>query len=133
MFTHTVMNMFLLTKKQADSDHSTEPSCTLFFNLPLTTQIMTADELKLRDEIHNRSINFIKTGDPNNGLKTPSNVNWQKYDSKDKNMMVFDSTVKCGEMPEKENMDFMKELFFGAERIYGDYRNPIIFSIRNKK
>ena len=55
------MNMFLLTKKQADPElqHGTE--LYFVFNLPLT-RIMTADELKLRDEIHNRWINFIKTG-----------------------------------------------------------------------
>ena len=28
-------------------------------------------------------------------------------------MIVFDTTIKCEEMPEKADMDFMKELLFG--------------------
>lgn len=69
----------------------------------------------LAKEMHNRWVNFIKTGDPNNGLSTPSGVVWPKYDPESSMMLYFNNKITSEIMPEKENMKFLEELLFGAK------------------
>lgn len=77
-----------------------------FGNLP---EDATEAEKQLSDEFHSRMVNFIKTGDPNNG-DVPTDIKWPKYDP-DKNMtMIFNEELTVDNMPDKDNLDFMLDI-----------------------
>ena len=69
----------------------------------------TEDRRRLADEIHSRFVNFIKTGDPNGELKTPSGAEWPGYRS-DGKLLQFDKEVKAVEFPDLDDMKFMQSV-----------------------
>ncbi|MDR1685568.1 MAG: carboxylesterase family protein [Desulfovibrio sp.] len=68
------------------------------------------EQQALADEMHLRWGNFIKTGDPNQGVKLPTNIQWPKYNSQNSDVMRFDTSVTVGTLPDKEDMEFMERL-----------------------
>jgi len=72
-----------------------------------------AGQQKLAEEMHARWVNFIKTGDPNEG-DVPSGVQWPAYDQAGSQMLIFDTTVTAGEMTGKEDIEFMEDVMFGS-------------------
>ncbi|MDR1870822.1 MAG: carboxylesterase family protein [Deltaproteobacteria bacterium] len=63
------------------------------FNLPAIVMMGGPGAANVAKEANERWINFIKTGDPNQGLKAPSGLIWPKYNSKDANVLYL------GELP----------------------------------
>ncbi|MDR2055375.1 MAG: carboxylesterase family protein [Desulfovibrio sp.] len=85
------------------------------FNNLATMGLSGPEAEELAGETHRRWVNFIKTGDPNLGEATPSGVTWPKYDSRETNVLYLDKKIVSGALEDKENIDFMADLAFGAE------------------
>lgn len=88
-----------------------------FGNLPPDA---SREQEALKDEMHTRFVNFIKTGDPNDGA-LPSEVYWPAYDAQGQKALVFGREVSAGTLPGREDMAFMAEIMFGeAGRYFKD-------------
>ncbi len=85
-----------------------------FGNLPPDA---TPEQRALSDELHARWVNFIKTGDPNNG-ELPTEIEWPQYDPLSANVLIFDQKVTSGEMPLKADIEFMEGIMFGETGYY---------------
>ena len=72
------------------------------------------DQKRLTDEMHNRFVNFIKTGDPNGELSTPSGADWPQYKTNGA-LLQFDKEVKAVDFPGLEDMNFMQEVLYGKD------------------
>ncbi|MDR1545529.1 MAG: carboxylesterase family protein [Deltaproteobacteria bacterium] len=72
--------------------------------------LKASDHQTLADEIHLRWVNFIKTGDPNQGLQLPSNLQWPKYDPQNSQVMIFNSELAVKTLPDKDNLEFFEKL-----------------------
>jgi para-nitrobenzyl esterase len=72
------------------------------------------DSKKLAQEMHTRWINFIKSGDPNNGVPLPSTTQWPKYDPQKPEVIFFDNEVTTGTLPNQENLDFVAGVLYGT-------------------
>jgi para-nitrobenzyl esterase len=64
------------------------------------------------DEMHLRWVNFITTGNPNQGVQLPTNIQWPKYTPQNSAVMRFDTAVSVGTLPDKEDMEFMERVLF---------------------
>jgi para-nitrobenzyl esterase len=84
-----------------------------FNNLALSG-LIGAEHERLAKELHTRWINFIKTGDPNNGPDTPSGTQWPRYDPAEKKVIFFDNEITTGPLPDQENLDFIAGILYGA-------------------
>ncbi len=80
-----------------------------FGNLPNGA---SAEQQTLSDEMFTRWANFIKTGDPNAGEKTPSGVEWPPYSAGDSRMLILDKQITTEEMPGKADIIFMENIMF---------------------
>ncbi len=80
-----------------------------FGNLP---QDATEEEKALSAEMHARFVNFIKTGNPNNGA-LPTAVEWPAYDAESPKVLVLDTELSAMEMPGLSDMEFMGNIMFG--------------------
>ncbi|MDR2443482.1 MAG: carboxylesterase family protein [Deltaproteobacteria bacterium] len=79
---------------------------------------------KLKEEIQSRWVNFIKTGSPNEGLRTSNQIAsqiaseptcqalWPKYDPSDPKVMRFGQEVCEGPLTESLDLDFVSDLIF---------------------
>jgi para-nitrobenzyl esterase len=74
----------------------------------------TAEAKKVAEEMHARWINFIKSGDPNNGVPLPSATQWPKYDPQKPEVIFFDNEVTTGTLPNQENLDFVAGVLYGT-------------------
>ena len=72
------------------------------------------DQKRLTDEMHNRFVNFIKTGDPNGELSTPSGADWPQYKTNGA-LLQFDKEVKAVDFPGLDDMNFMQEVLYGKD------------------
>jgi para-nitrobenzyl esterase len=68
------------------------------------------EQQALADEMHLRWVNFIKTGNPNQGMQLPTNIQWPKYNPQNAKVMRFDTSVNVGTLPDIEDMEFITEL-----------------------
>ncbi len=81
-----------------------------FGNLPADA---TAEQQAVSDEMFNRWVSFIKFGNPNQAA-TASNVEWGKYDPQSASTIIFDKNTTFGEMPLRDDMEYMVDLMFGT-------------------
>lgn len=72
------------------------------------------DQKRLTDEMHNRFVNFIKTGDPNGELRTPSGTEWPVYKPNGA-LLRFDREVRVTGFPGLEDMKFMQDVLYGKD------------------
>jgi para-nitrobenzyl esterase len=80
------------------------------------TDAVTGDEgTQLAEEMHVRWINFIKNGDPNVGIRPPTDTPWPQYHTEKPEVLLFDKGVSAGPLPDKENNDFAEQLLYGAD------------------
>ncbi len=86
-----------------------------FGNLP---EEADTEQQKLSDEMFTRWVNFMKSGDPNTDGQTSAEVKWPAYDSKNSQMLIFDTEITTSEMPGKEDMIFMEDIMFGSGAAY---------------
>lgn len=63
-------------------------------------------------QIHNMWINFVKNGDPNNGLDLPYDTKWNKYNSSNTEIFYFDTKMSTGKRPKEdiEDIKFFKDI-----------------------
>jgi carboxylesterase type B len=71
------------------------------------------EQEKLAEEMHTRWINFIKNGDPNIGIKPPTDTVWPQYDPAKVEVIVFDDNVTTGTLSDQENLDFAINVLYG--------------------
>jgi para-nitrobenzyl esterase len=83
------------------------------FNTLSIEDIYGAENEKAAQEIHTRWINFIKSGDPNVGIRPPTDTQWPQYDPAKKEVIFFDNEVTTGPLPDQENLDFIARILYG--------------------
>lgn len=71
----------------------------------------TQRDLDFKEDIHTYWLNFIKTGDPNNGDKVPAQ--WPKYNKQDKKILVLDEQFHEEQCPNYEDVDYFSKLSWG--------------------
>ncbi len=73
----------------------------------------TPEQQALTNEIRAYWINFIKTGNPNEGV--PVSNTWPKYTTENKQVIILDKDIEALSIPDIENMIFFEELLYGTE------------------
>lgn len=63
-------------------------------------------------QVHDFWINFIKTGDPNEGEIPIKNVKWDKYDKSTAKLYYFAPEMKCEETKDVDNINFFKKVIY---------------------
>lgn len=71
------------------------------------------DEEKMAADMHTAWVNFIKTGDPNQGTALASGVVWEPYTSQTKSVMVIDDPWSAGRMSQTDDLDFLRKTVYG--------------------
>ncbi|MDR2340140.1 MAG: carboxylesterase family protein [Deltaproteobacteria bacterium] len=85
----------------------------VFGNMGFMGYTSTPEELRLGEDIRSRWVNFIKTGDPNQGDPSPTRAEWPAYDPKDPKAMAFGTKVGALPLPGKDDLDFMADTLYG--------------------
>ena len=80
---------------------------------------------KLADEMHLRWVNFIRNGDPNIGETPPTAASWPLYRTADTLALRFDTAIAPEPLPDRENMEFMRELLYGDTPYYEPSENTV--------
>jgi para-nitrobenzyl esterase len=93
--------------------HSAEIAYT--FNTIAIKDLTGEENEKIAQEMHLRWVNFIKTGDPNTGVKLPTSTQWPQYDTAQSQVLLFDTEITAGTLPDKDNLDFAAELLYGVD------------------
>jgi para-nitrobenzyl esterase len=76
-------------------------------------------ERKLGEDIRSRWVNFIKTGDPNQGEPLPTPVQWPLYDPVEPQALRLDLAVTAGSL-DFDALDFMADQLYGPRPVSGD-------------
>jgi para-nitrobenzyl esterase len=92
--------------------HSAE--LPLVFNNLEDNDLSAPGVRQLAAEMHTRWVNFIKTGDPNSGESFPSQVEWPPYDTEKARLLLLDTEITSGPLPDRENIDYAADLLFGG-------------------
>jgi para-nitrobenzyl esterase len=85
------------------------------FNTIALKGLASEESKKMVQEVHTRWANFIKSGDPNVGAAAPSAVVWPQYDKAKTDVLFFDNEITTGPLPDKDNLDFTVQLFYGID------------------
>ena len=93
--------------------HSAELAYT--FNTIAIKELTGEENEKIAQEIHLRWVNFVKSGDPNIGVKLPTPTQWPQYDTVQNQVLFFDNEITTGPLPDKENLDFTAELLYSID------------------
>lgn len=64
-------------------------------------------------DMHTAWVNFIKTGDPNQGTALASGVVWEPYTSQSKRVMMIDDQWSSNEMSQTDDLDFLRKTVYG--------------------
>jgi para-nitrobenzyl esterase len=99
----------LAKKNGLGSSHAAELNY-VFGTLPVKSR---REEKILSQELIQRWVNFIKTGDPNDGPKAPSEVTWPRYDPAHPELIRFNTSVSVGPIPAEADMEFVAQSLFG--------------------
>lgn len=70
------------------------------------------EDLDFKETVHTYWLNFIKTGDPNNGGTVEAQ--WPKYTTQDKKILVLDKECHEEEVPGYEDVDYFSNLSWGV-------------------
>lgn len=68
-------------------------------------------DLAFQDTVHNYWLNFIKTGDPNQGEAVA--VAWPRYSPQGRKILVLDEVCREAEAPGLEDVDYFSRLIWG--------------------
>ncbi|MDR2405025.1 MAG: carboxylesterase family protein [Deltaproteobacteria bacterium] len=70
-------------------------------------------EKKLSEDIRTRWVNFIKTGDPNQGKSPPTEAPWPRYTRENPQALHIDTDLKAAPLAEADDMELISDLLFG--------------------
>ncbi|MDR1166709.1 MAG: carboxylesterase family protein [Deltaproteobacteria bacterium] len=86
----------------------------VFGSFPFAGTLWGAGTKKLSEFTQSRWSNFIKYGDPNPPrLAEGHEERWPEYDRKGARAMTLDRESKAAELPQKDDLDFMADIFWG--------------------
>lgn len=71
---------------------------------------LTQEKAQFKEELHNRWLNFIVSGDPNQGEKI--DVQWPKYTFEEQEILVLNEKSEVRQRPNQEDVDFFLHKFW---------------------
>lgn len=102
------LNMPKLNEQGLGTAHAME----LFFvfdTIPEEVELTTEKE-QFKEDLHNRWLNFIVSGDPNQGEKT--GIEWPKYSEEEQEILVLNEDTQVRERPNQADVDFFLNKFW---------------------
>ncbi|EOH71898.1 carboxylesterase/lipase family protein [Enterococcus malodoratus] len=102
------LNMPKLNEQGLGTAHAME----LFFvfdTIPEEVELTTEKE-QFKEDLHNRWLNFIVSGDPNQGEKT--SIEWPKYSEEEQEILVLNEDTQVRERPNQADVDFFLNKFW---------------------
>lgn len=72
----------------------------------------------LSDQMQTHWTNFMKTGNPNTGGEYKNMMFWPFYNTRTRQLMVFDKELSNKTMPDADTLDFLQNLLYGEKPYY---------------